>query len=441
MADKIDKKFFQEFRAKLVNQSALEPTDALYVSNLHGDPDAGEDVIARLFDDIEITEGSGLYYFTGQRGTGKSTELKRLRQSLAANAGYQPILFDSLEFISESQPINLEEIWLLLVVGLAQWIEQEYKKDFLDSDLSQRFMNWLKSEVKIEEVSYHGVKVKIKEQQEQVAEKVKAWRAKGEWITQITKTGAEMVQFVKDRARKTKVVVIVDSLERLRGASLPDQDEMFHRVVGIFGGDIHKLRLPGAHVVYSVPPYLPLLTSVRDLVRCYALASVRVFEKPNGTQRQPRDSALARMESLINKRYQAWNTILSPAAVRELAMMSGGDLRHFMYRLVNDAVSQAMYAQDRLPLQAGDPIINTVIDNHRVQTEQLTRTDEWPMLKNITQTHRANVASKELAVLARLFEVRAVLNYKNGEEWFDVHPLLWRLIDAYTPPAAATATA
>ena len=38
--------------------------------------------------------------------------------------------------------------------------------------------------------------------------------------------------------------------------------------------------------------------------------------------------------------------------------------------------------------------------------------------------------------MARLFETRVILNYRNGQEWFDVHPLLWPLIDDIDPGAA-----
>ena len=58
------------------------PDNPFYVFGLHGADE--EDVITALMDDILArgATGSHLFYFTGQRGTGKSTELRRLEQSL-----------------------------------------------------------------------------------------------------------------------------------------------------------------------------------------------------------------------------------------------------------------------------------------------------------------------------------------------------------------------
>ena len=60
----------------------LEPDDPAYVPGVHveesGDP------INDLARQIAWDQGGGTYLFTGQRGTGKSTELRRLRRDLRA---------------------------------------------------------------------------------------------------------------------------------------------------------------------------------------------------------------------------------------------------------------------------------------------------------------------------------------------------------------------
>jgi hypothetical protein len=33
--------------------------------------------------------------------------------------------------------------------------------------------------------------------------------------------------------------------------------------------------------------------------------------------------------------------------------------------------------------------------------------------------------------VARFFDIRAVLNYRNGVEWLDINPLLWSAIDQF----------
>jgi hypothetical protein len=200
--------------------------------------------------------------------------------------------------------------------------------------------------------------------------------------------------------------------------------------------------------VYSVPPYLALLSDVRNFVTCYALASVRVYGKPfdagkpTAQRRQPRPEGMQKMRSLIERRYALWNQVLAPEALNQLALASGGDLRHFMQRLVSGVVGQAQFALGRLPLQADDAIIQRVLDENRGETERLTVQSEWPLLADIAKRHNAFAADRgdSLRTLAHLFDTRVVLNYRNGAEWFDVHPLLWPLLDSLdepTQPAAA----
>lgn len=434
----MDKATLRKFRTALVEaDKPLQPNDPFYVPDLHGKEE--EDVIAALLDDILARNptGSHLFYFTGQRGTGKSTELGRLECQLQAE-NTQVIRFDSLGFITETEKITVESLLLLVAAGLAAEADKLYKQDFLTATSWTRFEGWLHTEVEISGITAGGLGVKLKEQQSVVTGKIRNLSSPLEWTKKIQAFAGEMVEFIRTHSKRERVVIIVDSLERLRGVSGQDQDDMFKHVVSTFAGDFGRLQVPSASVVYATPPYLALLSDVRNYVACYALASVRVYCKPiakdahTNQRRQSRRDGLDKMQSLIARRFADWNKVLTKESLDRLAKASGGDLRHFMQRLVAGVVGQAQFALDRLPLQANDAIIERVIDENRSETERLTVRSEWPLLALIAQSHKAIAEDrdKSLRTLARLFDTRVVLNYRNGEEWFDIHPLLWRLIDA-----------
>lgn len=434
----MDKQGLRQFRVALVEaDQALSPDDPSYVHGLHGSDE--EDVIAALLEDIlaRAASGSHLFYFTGQRGTGKSTELLRLAQSLQAE-NTQVILFDSLEYITETEKITVESLLLLVTAGLAAWADQNYKEDFLQDSAWTRFTEWLQTEVEITGVTAAGLSAKLKEQQATVAEKIRRLSSPLEWTKKVQGLAGDIVEFVRARSRRDRVVVIVDSLERLRGVSGADQDAMFNHVVSTFAGDFDRLRVPGASMVYATPPYLALLSDVRNFVTYYALASVRVYCKPVSDDKhtpqrhQPRPEGLEKMRGLIARRFSDWAQVMDSQALDQLILASGGDLRHFMQRLVAGVVGQAQFALDRLPLGSQDAIIKRVIDENRGETERLTVRSEWPLLAYIFRYHKAIAADRgdSLRTLAHLFDTRVVLNYRNGEEWFDIHPLLWRLIEA-----------
>jgi hypothetical protein len=301
--------------------------------------------------------------------------------------------------------------------------------------------------VELTEFTAQGLKVKLKEQQVTVAEKIRNLSTPLEWTKKVQDFAGEIVEFIRKRTQRERVVVIVDSLERLRGISGADQDAMFQHVITTFAGDFDRLRIPGASVVYSVPPYLALMADVRNFITCFSLASVRVYGKPiaNGNptanRRQPRPEGLEKMRSLIARRYTDWETVVDASALDTLAKASGGDLRHFMQRLVSGVVGKAQFALDRLPLSAQDPLIHQVIDENRGETERLTVRSEWPLLADIARTHNAIALDRgeSLRTLARLFDTRVILNYRNGAEWFDIHPLLWPLLDKLNDQPAAAA--
>ncbi len=435
----MDKQQLRAFRAALVEvDSPISPTDPRYVPGLHGSD--SEDVITALLEEIltRPTADSHLFYFTGQRGTGKSTELRRLEQLLLGESS-QVIRFDSLDFITETEKVTVESVLLLVTAGLAAWADEHHREDFLKAGAWTRFSKWLNTEIQLTEVSAQGLKLALKEQQASLAQKIRELSTPLEWTKKVQNFAGDIVAFIRTRTRSDRVVVIVDSLERLRGISGTDQDAMFHHVVTTFAGDFDRLRLPGASVVYSVPPYLALMADVRNFVNCFALASVRVFKKPmeSGSQtafrRQPRPEGLEKMRSLIQRRYPDWEQVMKADTLDKLAMASGGDLRHFMQRLVSGVAGKALYALDRVPLQANDTLVQQVIDENRGETERLTVKSEWPLLADIALTHNAIATNRgdSLRTLARLFDTRVILNYRNGAEWFDIHPLLWPLIDQW----------
>jgi AAA ATPase domain len=443
----MDKAQLRQFRAALLEtDEALTPDDDRYEPGLHGT--AEEDVIAALLDEILTRQAlsSHLFYFTGQRGTGKSTELRRLEQSLRAENA-EVIRFDSLDFITETEPVSVESVLLLVTAGLAAWADQHYKQDFLTAGAWTRFASWLETDVELTEISAFGLKGKLKDQQASVAEKISKLSTPLEWTKKVQAFAEEIVAFLRQRSQRERVVVIVDSLERLRGVSGADQDAMFNHVVTTFAGDFDRLKIPGASVVYSVPPYLALLSDVRNFVTCHALASVRVYGKPfadgktSAERRQPRAEGLQKMRGLIERRFGPWAQVLDEGALNQLALASGGDLRHFMQRLVSGVVGQAQFALDRLPLGPDDAIIQRVLDENRGETERLTVRSEWPLLADIAKRHNAFAADRgdSLRTLARLFDTRVILNYRNGAEWFDVHPLLWPLLDSLDEPAKPAA--
>ena len=410
----------------------LDATDSYYVPSLHG-TDA-EDQVVRLFQAIQDTQGSGLYYFTGQRGTGKSTELRRLKTLLDGD-GYRCVLFDSFRYLNETQPVDAEMIMLMVAAGLADWMIAEYKTDLLAESPPARFWQWLKSDVELQEISIPktGLTFDIKTQQDSIAKRIRALSSRQRFHQELVAHIAAMGQWVRNRENR-QLVLIVDSLENLRGNPLAgDEGAMFASVARVFSNHLEMLRVLDVQIVYSVPPYLGLLENVQAHVPWYALASVRVCGDPRKTRRQARPEGLQLMRRLMDKRWPEWRNVLQEAALDRLSLLSGGDLRQFILRIMVDVLFKAQFALDRLPLGADDAILEDVALACSTEMLQLTVRDEWPLLKQVTMDNKI-VANRhdQLKELAHLLDTKVILNYRNGHDWYDIHPSLWAELDAFS---------
>lgn len=419
----------------------LEPNSALYVQNLHFDPQ--RDVVNDIARDIRLSSAGSMCYFTGNRGTGKSTELLRLKKTLE-DQNQQVFYIDLTEYLVHGEPPDLKGLLVLLALSFAHEIDISFGVDFRAITPLKRFWTWLnETEIKIESASAGGIKAKINEGSGFQAAFAKAAHTRAEqWIEEARLAIIEMAAYVKQTSAKAGVVILFDSFERLRAKSPLVEPVFFAKIAELFNG-ASLLRFPGLHVVYSVPPYLPVITNIRNVVRLHVLGSVRVFEAPSETERRKaRPEGQKRMREVLDQRYKEWPQLITPEAVNLLAEKSGGDLRLFLNQLVREVISDAYQAQDRLPIGASDPIISDQIQSHKNQMSSLLYEDHLAVFATVVREANTIVADAAAqAIVARLFDERLLFNYANGVEWVDANPLVWDRLDRFEASEKARVTA
>lgn len=416
----------------LLNESKpLPPDSPLYVKNLHFDPN--RDVVADIARDVRLSVAGSMAYFTGNRGTGKSTELLRLKKKLESE-GQCVFYIDLNEYLVDGEPPDIKGLLVLLALSFAHELDVEFGADFRGITPLKRFWTWLKeSNVDIDAIDAKGIKLKIHEGSGFQATFAKASQDRSDqWVQEARSAITEMAVYVKAKASSTGTVVLYDSFERLRAKSPLVEVEFFSKIAELFNNS-GMLRFPGLHVVYSVPPYLPVITNIRNQVRLHVLGSVRVFEPPSaGARRHLRDEGLARMREVLDHRYAPWRDLVTEDALNLLAKMSGGDLRLFLNQLVREVVSDAYTAAERLPLKADDSVITDQIESHKRYMSTLLYESHLPVLSRVARDQETVVAdAAEQAIVARLFDERLLFNYANGVEWVDANPLVWDRLDRF----------
>ncbi len=238
----------------------------LYVRDLH--KSGGINPIDELRGNIEISDRPGTWLFTGHRGVGKSTELRRMAHELREQ-GHFVVVADMGEYLNLAEAIYTELLLLTLVAALAEGADRYLGGERLNQSYSQRLWHWLNTtEVQLTKVDAKlgfgenklSFKTLLKENPEfrdRVVKQVSAslgrlfHQAKA-FIQQVAKE----VSAHSNYGPACKVVLVLDSLERLRVTGA-DAQACYDGIQRTF--DVHGdfLKLEHVHVVYSVPPYLP----------------------------------------------------------------------------------------------------------------------------------------------------------------------------------------
>ena len=93
----------------------------LYVENLHASE--GYSPLEDLQASIEMSDRPGTWLFTGHRGVGKSTELRRMAANLRQN-GYVVLVVDMMDYLNMAEPLHIEGLLLNMAAALADEAEQ-----------------------------------------------------------------------------------------------------------------------------------------------------------------------------------------------------------------------------------------------------------------------------------------------------------------------------
>lgn len=403
--------------------------EALYIESIHGE---GADPVMELAEQIDYSLSAGAYLFTGNRGTGKTTELMRLAKQLQAQA-CEVFYVDMSEYLTLTQRIEVTDFLIAVLGGLSDKVNARFGQEVGKAGFFERAWSFLQSEVALDEFSLPAGPSELKA----------ALRYTPSFNEELQNRSRSKIQVLVKKARNfafevadliraergdpnKKVVLIVDSVERLRGVGTPDQiHAVFQSAVQLFSADAEQLRFGGVSVVYTIPPYLQALVGGLGKLyaggRIYALPSVHVYECCPAPGETPRasEAGLAKLTDIVRRRYAQCGEFFSDAQMRRLAQSSGGDLRDF-FRMLRLAITNL----PRMGLSAVEQVIASA--ENAVRSDMLPiAEDDRAWLRQIEHDHTPVLPSLEkLPDFARLQAGSYVLSYRNGEDWYGVHPLL-----------------
>jgi hypothetical protein len=417
----------------------LEPGDRRYVALFENPSLSTLDPVADMIRAIEYAALESVQLFSGHRGTGKTTQLHRLKGQLERDPTYKVVVCDMDSYLPMTEKVDVVDFLLAAAGALSDALSDP---DLLGADPTRnywdRFVGWLRGQrIAVEELGLDvktpvapgiqvGATVKLNlkydaEFRKRVRERTKlhvgAFRAEVHDFAQDC-----LKQLRKRFGDDTQLVVIYDSIEHLRGIT-GNADEVADSVEQLFRGHAEALRFPFIHMVFTVPPWLRLqyAGTGKGFDNYCQIPCIKVTARPEhpGAPVVPNLVGLDALWALANKRGDMTWLLGDRAAFDELALASGGYLRDLLHVLMGIVRDVANYG---LPLSA---------ERRRLAIEELrngylgftNREAAW--LQRIEETGTLDIAdSVDKHTIARFLDTHVLLGYRNGEDWYAVHPVI-----------------
>lgn len=423
----------QKYYNRCNPEEALDPDDERNVDvDSLGSPDErarGENWVSRLARQIELSGGYPVIkYLTGLRGSGKSTELRRLAVRLrdTQRANLLPVLVDAEATLDLTAEIDVPDIMAAILYETERHVlEAEGKdaEDALKEGFGTRFWVWLahtdielgKIEAGIQGKVVSGKLVAEMKTRPTLRKRIRDTVSAN--LTSFLREVREELERLNQRAREAGhagIIVIFDSLEKLQGTST-SWERVLDSAERVFASDAPYLKLP-VHVLYTIPPALAL----RLKVDVHFLPMIKLQDRSGNPFAIGMDAA----RRIVRKRVpnKVLRQILGPTSfehrIQRLIEWSGGYPREIIRLLQavleveveEETISEASFK--RLLSRAGDEYRRVVLASGAIEWLSTVAVNRSLVLE--TDAHRE--------AADRMLSNNIVLRYLNDEEWFDLHP-------------------
>ena len=357
------------------------------------------------------------YFFSGHRGCGKSTELRRVAVNPDICARYWPVHFTIKD---EADINNLDYKDVLLALGGQMFRKYKEQGGRLPDQLLKELDQWrghVEEEVTItpDRVAGREIEVRLEAFFVQAGLKSRlepATRTRLRQVIERDVTG--LVQVINDiataiQARQKRLpLVLIDDLDK------PDLE----LARSIFYEHREVMLQPLCAIVYTVSSalfYSPEFEAIRD--RAVFLPNVRLH--PAGQPDRPDSKGYQTMRLFVHKRMEP--ELITPEALDRAIRASGGVFRE-MCRVMRHAVDRAQVA-GRSRIEVKD--VELAEAEIRGEYRRILTAEQRKLLRHVRACNRLDEPDK----IAPLLQILAVLEYANGEPWCDAHPALYRLLD------------
>ncbi len=400
--------------------------------------------VERLRQKILLANGPSCQVLSGHRGCGKSTELWQLRQSLekpGPDGKKYFVVQVQAEKELDTNDIDFPEILIAIIRQIAAQFRETLGITLAPGYFQDRWQRL--KELALREVEFEGVELEAGmatlsttlRGSPEARRKVRAALEPdtGNWMTAANEViGEAILKLPKDQF--SGLVVIVDDLDKMIARTQAD--------VGCLTTEylfIHRAaQLTGflCHVIYTLPIELAYSHHNASIKLRYSghlpVVPMTKIETP-----PPKCKAHA---PGIKKFREMIFTRLSSVGASERDLFQSGKVRDDLIKLTGGQPTELMSFIRESIATSGLPITSQGVKRCRFETmrtyRRQLRADHWPLIQEVRKTGQIVRTADNEKPFRELLDSRALLLYRNDEEWYGVNPCIDDLAAPAPPPSA-----
>lgn len=390
--------------------------------------DYGEDAIAELEQLVEDSpDGTSKIMFVGHRGSGKSTLLAEFKRRMKDRYF---VIFFSISDLIEMSDIN--HINILFAIAVQMMVEAEKTQVKIADATKRGVYEWFAKRTKTTSTQQGGefgfgldflkiVSLKLK------AESGTREEIKQEFQNKVSDLAGKINEIAAliQMSTKQEILVIIDDIDKIDLAQVED----------IFTKHIKSLFQPNIRIIMTIPIATMREINLRQSITTEAndqivqFPVIKLFNKGEKRLANPQfnQDKFNIFQNILEKRIP--NELIEPEAMEAAIIASGGALRQLI-QIGNECcricLRMVRRYPDRTDIKINAEVMQEALNKIKLDLAMSLGTEDYKMLAEtyINFTPPDAASPRFLKLLHGLY----VLEYRNSDLWYDVHPLVIELL-------------
>ncbi len=401
-------------------------------------------IVSHLQKKILLANGPSCQVLTGHRGSGKSTELWQLRQALEnPSSGSDRMFVVQVQADEEldRNDIDFPDILIAIIRQIAGQLRDRVSinlKPGYFKDRWQRLKELAFSEVSLDEMELEVGMAKLTSTIRSSPESRRKIREALEpdtdnWLTAANDVIGQAVLALQDKGFRG-LVVVVDDLDKMITREIKDTGMLTTERLFIH----RSTQLTGfkCHVIYTLPIELAYSHHDANIRRVYG-GHLPVVPMTKVETPPPNCKTFA---PGIKKFREIVSARLASVGASDSDLFQSDKVRDDLIKLTGGQPTELMSFIREALVTDGLPITSQGVRRCRFEMmrsyRRQLRLDHWPLIEEARRTGQIVRTEDNEKAFRQLLDSRALLLYRNDEEWYGINPAIDELNPPEPPPGA-----